>query len=167
MEFDPHQQFKSCFSKGLPAFASHGRGKAAYLPRIQYAEMIGASDGTHYNVHYRGVDSRYWREPKNSAEILAAIDRLYPGHSPNRIVAGHGIFQGNVRWKDGRRGIFLFNQNEAVSLRIPLILKRARKVTVHDPEKDKPLNLTVRKTRNGCEAVIPSIKHHLVIQWRE
>ncbi len=167
MEFDPHQQFKSCFSEGLPAFASHGRGKAAYLPRIQFAEMIGTGDGTNYNVHYRGVDSRYWREPKNSAEILAAIDRLYPGHSPNRIVAGHGIFQGNVRWKDGRRGLMLFNQSETVSHGVPLILKKARKVTMYDPEKEKPLNLTVRKTRNGCEAVIPSIKHHLVIQWRE
>jgi hypothetical protein len=166
MDFDAHQQFETYLTAGSPAFTRFGNGKATYLPKVQFAEMVYAGEPPRYNVLYKGVDSRYWREPENSFEILSAIDWLCPDHSPNRLITGHGIFQSNVRWEDGSRGILLFNNRESVATHIPLVLEKAGRVQLFDPKQERVLDLNPAKTKDGFEVIIPSIKYHLMLRWK-
>jgi hypothetical protein len=160
------KQHRSVTTGGVIATARFGRGRAAYLPRILFAEPVDAKSDPRYNVHYRGVDSRYWREPENAAEILALVDWLCPAHSPVRLVCGQGVFQQNLRWEDGSRGVSLFNSFPAPAAGLRLAGRLGPRLEAHLPGAARPAALRALAGPLGREAVLPPFRDHLLVRWR-
>lgn len=167
MNYETSRQHKSSFADGSSGFVRYGKGKAAYLPRIHFAQLLPCGSDPKYNVYYKGVDSRYWREPENAVEILAMIDWLCPDHSPYQLMTGQGVYQCNVRWKDSTVGIMLFNDHPLPITNVPLILEKPARVTVYDPDQPKPYTLRTHRERNRNELILPSIRIHLMLRLEE
>lgn len=157
------KQHRAVTDGGAVATTIFGRGKAAYLPRIRFAALPDPKSDPRYNVHYQGVDTRYWREPENAAEILALVDWLFPSHSPVRLVCGQGVFQQNLHWEDGSRGLSLFNSLPEPAIGLRLVGPRAARIEAHLPGSRGPISLRARK---GNEVVLPDFRDHLLVRWR-
>jgi hypothetical protein len=65
-------------------FREFGKGRAAYIDEVEYVERMGT------NSEVWMYDTRYWALPKNTDEILAAVDKLLP--NPRFITKGDGKF---------------------------------------------------------------------------
>lgn len=74
--FDPaRSSLTDVAARGTVRNICFGRGQAVYLPNMDYRYMTGSFPPS-YNIHYRGIDSRYWKEPSNAGEILELIRQL-------------------------------------------------------------------------------------------
>ena len=105
--FDPNKQFAVRSTAGLASYSRHGRGRAVYLPKIQYVHAPHTFS-SEYNVMYDGIDSRYWKEPHNAREILDAVQWLNPACEPVRVYGSSELRLDYVCWPDGSRGVMLF-----------------------------------------------------------
>jgi hypothetical protein len=67
-----------------PVFREAGKGRVAYLPKIDYVERMGTTPEVWM------YDTRYWSAPANEDEVLRAVEKLLP--NPRFIVKGEGNF---------------------------------------------------------------------------
>lgn len=163
---DPHRQVRTSTDAGEIATARHGRGRVAYLPRIRFTALADPKSEVRFNVHYRGVDARWWREPENAAEILALVDWLDPEHRPVRLVCGQGVYMQNLRWEDGWRGVSLFNAREDPANGLRLVGRLGARAEAFLPAARRPLRLRVMRGEAGREVVLPAFRHVLLVRWR-
>lgn len=162
---DEFKQFAMQEGGGTPACATLGRGRVSYLPVIRYVHGPRAFKSG-YNVHYDGIDSRYWKEPHNTAEILATLDWLCPRLRP---VAVHGAAEARLEWlalPGGGRALALFRGGKleaACDVTVTLAARRPpRSSRLYTPEQSA---VAVRwVARDGrCETILRGIRRHAVL----
>jgi len=168
--FDPHQQFITLGEAGQPARALFGRGRAAYLPKLEYVYRPRTFK-SRYNVHYDGIDSRYWKEPYNAAEVLETIQWLAPDSRPVTVYGNPELRLDYLAWPDGRLGAALLRCGPlAGTAEIALGVMSASKPAEGEcliPERKEPRPLTwVGRSDGYWETRLPEIGRHAVIRWR-
>jgi hypothetical protein len=166
---DPHAQFTTQSETGEPAFACFGRGRVAYLPRIDYI-YPPRTFKSHYNVFYDGIDSRYWKPPQNAGEILSIIRWLYPTCQPVEAYGSPELRLDYVRWPDGTRGVQLVRCGPLRAARdIPLCViaeTEPRQGRLFKPEQADPLKLEWRRRGDRFETLLPRVMRHAVVTYR-
>jgi|GEM_PF-1794167 len=168
--FDSHRQSKVIFRSGQLVFAAYEKGRVVYLPSLQYVHPPGTFH-SHYNVHYNGIDSRYWKEPYNVSEVLEAIQWLWKDEPDFQIFAFQEVRVDFLQWDDGFLGLSLLRcgpLSEAV--RIPLAVKsehQPQQGICLTPENVEGISLSWKKKSARCwETILPEIYRHGLIRWK-
>jgi hypothetical protein len=167
--FDPHRQFASRDSAGASATARFGRGRAAYLPaiRFRYAPRAFKSG---YNVHYDGIDCRYWKDPWNADELLGLIEWLKPDFAPVRLVGQPEARMDWLRFRDGDEGVSIVRCGDLAGPANLRFLVRAdaqpRDTRLYRPGDETPLALEWTACAGGQETVLPAVLRHAVVKYR-
>jgi len=163
---DPNRQFTLRLKPGAPALSGYGSGRAAYLPTIQYVHRAREFKSG-YNVQYDGVDSRYWKEPHNRAEILDVIEWLAPSARRLRTAGSPELRLDLIRLADGRLAVPLLRTGTlaqpcdiVLSLHGPTPDEPALLVT---PEREAPLPLAWSARADRAECVVPALGRHGVV----
>lgn len=118
--FDPNKQFREKQKQSSKIkFAKFGAGKAVYMPEMQYRYRAGVFE-SRYNIHYNGIDSRYWKEPLNTRELLNAMQWLEADLYPVKLYGAENVFIDIVKLRDKNQACMIFragNDSSPVSLR--------------------------------------------------
>lgn len=160
---DPNAQFKLVQSTGQPLMANIGKGRAGYLPLIDYIHQPHAFESK-YNCHYDGIDSRYWKWPRNHHEILETINWLAPSARPVRFAAGKELRTDLLKLHDGRLAIPLFRCgpiNDAQPVSLPMVLctkKEPLGGLLHLPQNTTPVVLKFSPHPQGYQTIIQGMK---------
>ncbi len=170
LTFDPNRQFAACFTPGQPAAAVYGKGRVAYLPALDYVHRPRAFRSG-YNVHYDGIDSRYWKEPRNRTEILEAIEWLAPSARVVQADASPELRLDLLRLADDRFAIPLLRTGPITAPReVPLRLLTRRppgQAMLYAPGLDAPVDITWSVRGNRAEAFLPGIRRHGVLVFTD
>ncbi|MCM8769643.1 MAG: beta-galactosidase [Candidatus Omnitrophica bacterium] len=166
--FDPHTQRRTNFEFGQPLFSTCGQGRAVYLPLIHYVHPP-RTFRSRYNVHYDGIDSRYWKEPYNAGEISDAILWLI-GEPEFRIFGFPEVRVEYLKWEDGFFGLSLIRCGQiAGPVRIPLAIKSnvcPKDGVFFAPEKAEEETLTWKEVSAGWwETLLPEVSRHALVRW--
>jgi len=149
-------------------FAEHGKGRAAYLPKIDYVHRAHSLEGGLYNKYYPGCDSRYWREPNNAAVVLDAIAWLYPDYQPVKVFGASDLYLDYLCLEDGSFAVPMLRTGEVkpVSLRLGVRARQQPKEgRLYVPEKARPVRLAWQRLDNMWETTLPSVGRHAVVRW--
>ena len=84
------------------SYGKTGRGRAIWIRKLACRHQPFCFE-SRYNCVYRGIDSRYWKEPGNAEEILSAIRSLLPPGEIPEFTGGKDLF---VEYLE--KGIFYF-----------------------------------------------------------
>lgn len=114
--FDPSAQHssKSVCPDSSAVFVRCGSGLAAYIPKIYYRHPPETFQ-SRYNVHYNGIDSRYWKVPHNATELLDAMQRLMPDLYPVTVSGADHLFLDLTELRDKTRACMLFRAGKEIS----------------------------------------------------
>ncbi len=167
--FDPNRQFAGRFTPGQPAVSVYGKGRVAYLPALDYVHRPRAFRSG-YNVHYDGIDSRYWKEPRNRTEILEAIEWLAPSARSVRTAASPELRLDLLRLADGRVAIPLLRSGPITSPRdVPLSLQAVRPpedAKLYAPGRE-PCDVAWSLRGDRVETLLPNIRRHGVLVYTD
>jgi len=149
--------------------ATYGRGRVAYLPRIDYVHRPHAFKSG-YNVHYDGIDSRYWKEPYNVGEILDLIEWLYPAYRPVKVFGVPELRLDYVSWPDGSRGVTMLrcgNLDGPRDIRFAVLSdSELEEAALYLPERLDPLELAWHRRGAYLEMVLTGVMRHAVVRYR-
>ncbi len=151
--FDPSRQFSPNPAKlnEFPIYVEYGEGRAVYLPEIRYRHQPGEFQSK-YNIHYNGIDSRYWKEPGNAVEIIEALEWLYPRLYPVKVTGAPAVYLDTLS-----HGLVLYRTDgeRPVDLRVKIPVPQCRLLL---PENDEPLILNGKKSSDFYEMKLPSVR---------
>ena len=166
---DPSNQFKDepkQFSE--TKFAKFGAGRAVYVPEIQYRHQAGSFESK-YNIHYNGIDSRYWKEPLNTQELLNAMQWLKADLYPVKLHNAKNIFIDTVELRDKSQACMIFRAGDDSS---PLTLRFSVKASqapvmgnLYIPGNDKLEKLEWKKREDYFETELRGIKRLAIISY--
>jgi hypothetical protein len=166
--FDPNQQFRDSEMNGMAVFSRCGKGKVVYLPTIDYVHSPRSLPGGFYNIKYQGCDSRYWQEPKNAEEIIAAVEWLCPDYRPFRFY-GEDIVFSFLRRKDNALAVPFFRTDDGPVRDYRFVVndtRRPKQGRVMNPEEKAPAVVEWRENGCGWETVLTGITRHAIITWK-
>jgi hypothetical protein len=90
--FDPAVQFhEPLCPESSSTYAEFGKGRAVLLPLLRYRHNPGEFV-SNYNIHYNGIDSRYWKEPYNAEEVIDALNWLCPEITEIKVFGGEKVY---------------------------------------------------------------------------
>ena len=113
--FDPALQFhEPLSSESSPVYAEFGQGRAVLLPLLRYRHTPGEF-ASNYNIHYNGIDSRYWKEPYNAEEVIDALNWLCPEITEIKVFGGEKVY---IETLPGCCVIFRADGNTPLDLRL-------------------------------------------------
>jgi hypothetical protein len=169
MNVDANRQHELVWEPGRTAFASHGEGRAAYIGEVDYVHRPRAFKSL-YNVHYDGIDSRYWKAPYNAQEIISALEWLRPELRPVGAAGGRELHLDYLTFDGGARGVTLFRSGTAgaTAADVPFWVageaepQGARLVR---PEQQEPVPLNWRAADRRFETVLPAVGRHALVMW--
>ncbi|MHC4873503.1 MAG: beta-galactosidase trimerization domain-containing protein [Planctomycetota bacterium] len=160
---DESSQFKSESAEGKSACAVFGKGKVVYLPEIKYRYLPGTFE-SNYNMYYNGIDSRYWKNPHNTAEIISMLEWLSPVLYPVKI---HGAGETRIDYLEDLAGKKVVQLVRCGDLNgkadIPVSIRSFGKVTdimAYMPEDKEPVQLTAL-----VEVIVPAVYRHAVLVY--
>ncbi|HOL68112.1 MAG TPA: hypothetical protein PKX93_11710, partial [bacterium] len=171
VSFDPHRQTRVSFKTGQLALSEFHHGRVAYLPQVHYVHQP-RSFRSGYNVRYDGIDSRYWKEPYNVAEILEILTWLAGDVTREFLIFGFPELRVDwLAWEDGFSGLSLVRCGPlAGPVDIPL---RVKSVTAPvsglllSPERSSGSHLAWKKVgENWWETMLPGIGRHGLARWK-
>ncbi|HNS49435.1 MAG TPA: hypothetical protein PKM61_07930, partial [bacterium] len=166
---ESHRQFIDREFSGEKARAEYGRGRVAYLPRIDYLFHPHAFQ-SRYHVFYDGIDSRYWKEPLNRDEILAELEWLYPDCRPLRVAEAPELRLDYLAWPDGRLGAALLRCGTLAGPADLRLGVRAAAAPLDGelwrPGDERPLKLAWRREKDYFETGLAGVGRHGVVRWR-
>jgi len=169
-DIDESKQFAFQDGRGAPAFARVGKGRAAYLPAISYVHGPRAFRSG-YNVHYDGIDSRYWKEPYNAGEIVSVLEWLCPGLYPVKAHGAPELRLDYLETADRVRSVPLVRLGALDGPRdVPFWVQgRAAPAegALHVPESAGPVALEWVRCGGGFETILPGILRHAVVRYRQ
>ncbi len=155
---------------GAAAFAMFGRGRAAYIPQLEYVHCWGDFRGG-YNIHYSGVDSRYWKEPYNVTELLSSLDWLSADLYPIKAAGYPELRLDWQRLPDGQWVVPLFRCGPAgaTPARIPFAVKTETPPAdafYYLPEAPDPQPLAWTRRGPWHETFLPCLQRHALVSFR-
>jgi len=166
---DEHKQFALKLDGGDPACASFGKGRAAYLPKLDYIYKPHTFKSG-YNIHYDGIDSRYWKEPYNAAEVLTTLDWLYPALYPVKVYGVPELRLDYLKLEDGAEAVTMIRCGELGGARnVPFSImagKAPAESALYVPERDEPVALTWTQCNGRVETVLPGVSRHAVVRFK-
>ncbi len=167
---DPNRQFTLRHTAGEPARALHGKGRVVYLPVIDYVHRP-RTFRSGYNVHYDGIDSRYWKEPRNGEPILDAVEWLAPSARWRTADSCPELRLDLIRLSDGRLSVPLLRTGPLAGPRdVTLSIRSDRppeNTKMHRPGCEAPIALSWRVRGDRVEALLPEIRRHAVVTFTE
>lgn len=152
------------------AYAVYGKGRIAYLPKIDYVHPPRSLPGGNYNVHYQGCDTRYWRKPYNAAEILGAIAWLYPQYQPVKVYGLPALCLDVLTLADGATVVPMMRVGtiSPVSIRFAVRSRNEpRRGRLYVPEKQRPISLKWQRRGALWETRLPEMRRHAVVTWEK
>jgi len=168
ISFDPARQFASKDHNGAPATVCFGKGRAAYLPALQY-RYPPRTFKSRQNVHYDAIDSRYWKDPWNVDELLGLIEWLTPDFAPVRIYGHPEVRFDWLRFRDGEEGVALVRTGK---LDVPADLRFALRAStppcearLFRPGTDKSAPLRWTQRGEYVETLLPGVLRHAVLKY--
>ncbi|MBN2301048.1 MAG: beta-galactosidase [Lentisphaerae bacterium] len=167
--FDPHRQRNDITVANRSNMIKLGKGRIAYLPEIEYRYAPHAF-ASHYNVHYDGIDSRYWKDPWNVKTVIDMLEWLSPCLWPLKFYGAPELKMDWLRLSDGRyaaacmrTGEIEGNTNIHFAVRADVEPSEAQ---LFIPEEKSALDLQWCKTSRGFETELKGIYRHGVVCWR-
>ncbi len=165
---DEFKQFAMKEGTGAPACVTAGRGRAAYLPAIQYVHQPRAFKSG-YNAHYDGIDSRYWKEPYNAHEIVTTLEWLHPGLRPVQVHGAPELRLDYLTADDGATVVPMVRLGKLDGSRdapFSISARRAPKESaLFVPERRKAVALEWTVTGNRVETILRGIGRHAVVRF--
>lgn len=163
---DPNRQFAMRFTTGSSALGYYGKGRVAYLPEIRY-RYRARHFKSGYNVHYDGIDSRYWKEPYNRTEILDTIEWLAPSSHALRSAGCPNLRLDLTRLADGRLAIPLLRTGSVteprdIALTIPVSMCEKQPL-LFVPERETAISVTPVIRDGQAECLIPGLGRHGIL----
>lgn len=163
---DEFKQFSMQEGGGSPASAILGHGRISYLPTIRYIHQPHTFKSG-YNVHYDGIDSRYWKEPHNAADILAMLNWLCPQLRP---VSVNGATEARLDWlflPGGGHVLSIFRGGKLTTpcdLHVTLPGRRTpRRSTLHTPEQPAGIPITWNTRSGHSDTLLRGIRRHALL----
>lgn len=150
-------------------FGGYGSGRAVHLPHIHYVHPPKTFN-SRYNVHYDGIDSRYWKEPFNACEIIDALEWLYAGLYPVKVYGAPELRLEHLCDAEGWRVVPIVRCGSLGGpCDIPLSIRAGSipsESEFHTPERQVPLSLEWLKEGDRCHAILPNVQRHAVLRYR-
>jgi len=149
-------------------FARLGKGAAAYLPKIDYVHAPRAF-ASGYSVHYDGIDSRYWKRPHNSREVLDAIRWLCPTYEPVRVYGRPELRLDYLRLRDGALAAPMIRCGELAGPADVVFAVRSRRAPRRGrwyvPQRARPVSLRWERRDEYFETRLPALTRHGVVRY--
>lgn len=166
---DEFKQFSMAESGGAAAVARVGKGRVAYLPVLHYVHGPRTFKSG-YNVHYDGIDSRYWKEPHNAREILSTLEGLYPALYPVKVDALPELRLDYLETAGGTRCVSLLRGGPLDGPRdVTLSVRSAkapRAAALHLPGAKRSAPLSWKKNDGYFDALLHGVCRHAVVEYR-
>jgi beta-galactosidase GanA len=167
--FDPNKQFKDKHTSGDSATNVFGKGKCAYIGKIEYKHKPKTFK-TGHNVHYDTIDSRYWKDPYNADEILEMMEWLEPDYKPVRIFAHPELRMDWLKFRTGEEGCQILRTgelNSTTDLRFAVLSKTEPKnAGLLRPDNEHPISLEWTKNGKYFETCLRNVGRHVIIKYQ-
>ncbi|KKR04417.1 MAG: hypothetical protein UT30_C0008G0039 [Candidatus Uhrbacteria bacterium GW2011_GWF2_39_13] len=166
--YDPNKQFSTAQKNGENITSTYGKGKCAYIGKIDYKYKPGVFQSKH-NVHYNSIDSRYWKDPYNADEIVGMIEWLKTDLEPVKIYGHPEVRHDWVLFSDNSQGCLLMRCGElkgGVDMNFSILSGHIPKNSLlYLPEKKEPVKLSWQKNNCRHETILKSIMRHAIIKY--
>ena len=168
---------KSALSKVLPpdgtqsespVYVEHGKGRVAYLPKIDFVHPPRSLEGGLYNMYYPGCDNRYWKEPHNASEIMDAINWLLPDCQPIKVFGAPGLYLDYLTLDDGSSAVPMVRTGEirTENLRFGVRTRpQPKNARLYLPDRKRPSSLKWQRHGGLWETTLPNVHRHAVVRW--
>jgi hypothetical protein len=160
----------AAISPGPHVRKEFGRGRVVYIPGVQFDGPLPEPEP------YFSISNRFWKRPKNWAEIIAGVRWAARDDIPVHIT-GPDFLASNLVWQRDKQRMLLHlvNYNArnvptipsvAVQCRLPQG-KSAKEVKIYSPELDAPSTLSFRQEAATALFTISQLKTYSVaaVSW--